>query len=52
MGSLAELYKVMALAEKGSLLPVLDQVFPLREAGEAQKRMESRQNFGKILLKI
>jgi len=52
MGSLAELLQVLRLAEKGELLPVIDQVFPLREAAEAQRRMESRQNFGKIVLKV
>lgn len=52
MGSLTELHEVLALAEKGVVLPVLDQVFPLKEAADAQRRMESRQNFGKILLKV
>jgi len=52
MGSLAELHKVLELAEKGTLTPVIDQVFPLKEAADAQRRMEARQNFGKILLKV
>ena len=52
MGSLAELHKVIALAESGVLKPTLDQVFPLKEAANAHRRMENRQNFGKILLKI
>lgn len=52
MGSFAELLEVVALAEKGILIPTLDQVFPLKEAAEAQRRMEARQNFGKIVLKI
>jgi NADPH:quinone reductase-like Zn-dependent oxidoreductase len=52
MGSFAELLQVLRLVEKGSLNPTLDQVFPLKEAQEAQARMESRQNFGKIVLKV
>jgi NADPH:quinone reductase-like Zn-dependent oxidoreductase len=32
--------------------PVIDQVFPLREAAAAQQRMEDRKQFGKILLRI
>ena len=49
---LAELHKVVELAEKGRLVPAMDQVFPLREAAEAHRRMESRKNFGKIVLRI
>ena len=52
MGSFAELYKVMDLTEAGRLVPTVDQVFPLKEAAEAQRRMESRKNFGKIVLKV
>ncbi|HTL69766.1 MAG TPA: zinc-binding dehydrogenase [Candidatus Eisenbacteria bacterium] len=52
MGSLAELRAVLALAERGALAPVVDRVFPLREAADAQRHMESRQNFGKIVLKV
>lgn len=52
MGSLAELKEVLKLAEKGHLKPVIDKVFPLAEASEAHRRMESRGNFGKIVLKV
>ncbi len=52
MGSFAELLKVVDLAEKGVLAPVIDQIFSLKEASQAQRRMESRQNFGKIILKV
>ena len=52
VGSLAEFYKVVEWAEKGVLSPVVDQVFPLKEAADAQRRMEGRGHFGKILLKI
>ena len=52
VGSFAELLKVLELVESGVLQPVLDQVFPLREAAQAQRRMEERKHFGKIILKI
>jgi NADPH:quinone reductase-like Zn-dependent oxidoreductase len=52
MGSLAELHKVLDLVERGVLKPTVDQVFPLKEASDAHRRMESRQNFGKIVLKV
>lgn len=51
MGSRAELSAVLDLVEKGVLQPVVDQVFMLKDAAEAQRRMEARQNFGKIILK-
>ena len=52
MGSFAELHKVLDLIEKGVLKPTLDQIFPLKEAAAAQRRMQARQNFGKIILKV
>ncbi len=52
MGSLAELHHALDLAENGILKPTLDKVFPLKEAAEAQRRMENRMNFGKIVLKV
>ncbi len=52
MGSLAELHKVLGLVEKGFLKPTLDRAFALKEAAEAQSRMEARQSFGKIILKV
>ncbi|OGW82392.1 MAG: alcohol dehydrogenase [Omnitrophica bacterium RIFCSPHIGHO2_02_FULL_51_18] len=52
MGSFAEFLKVLELVESGHLSPTIDQVFGLKEAQEAHRRMESRQNFGKIVLKV
>ncbi len=52
MGSFAELLKVLALLEQGVVTPVIDRVLALKEAAEAHQRMESRQNFGKIVLKV
>ncbi|MCF6148342.1 MAG: zinc-binding dehydrogenase [Candidatus Kuenenia sp.] len=52
MGSKNELLDVLNLVEYGKLKPVIDSVFPLQEAREAQQRMLNRDNFGKIILKI
>ena len=55
MGSKAEMVEVMKFFRKDAsyrFKPVVDKVFPLSEAAEAQKRMESRKNFGKIVLAI
>ncbi len=52
VGSFAELSQVLEMAQEGVLQPVVDQVFPLKEAAQAQRHMESRKNFGKIILKI
>ncbi len=50
MGSKGELFEVLALVEQGKLRPVLDRVMPLADAAAAQKLLEDRQNFGKIVL--
>ncbi len=50
MGGNKELRKVIQLLEKKKLRPVVDKVFPLREAKEALERMQRRDNFGKIIL--
>jgi NADPH:quinone reductase-like Zn-dependent oxidoreductase len=55
MGWKPELEHVMKLfdAPNGRKLnPVIDSVFPLAKAADAHRRMESRQNFGKIVLEI
>ncbi len=50
MGSKGELFDVLALVEQGKLRPVLDRVMPLAEAAAAQKLLEERGNFGKVVL--
>ncbi len=50
MGGMAELHKVIRLVEKGKLKPVVDEIFPLREAQKALTRMQDRAHFGKIIL--
>jgi NADPH:quinone reductase-like Zn-dependent oxidoreductase len=50
MGSKGELLEVMKHAKSGHLKPVVDRTFPLKEAQAAQKYLEERKQFGKVLL--
>jgi NADPH:quinone reductase-like Zn-dependent oxidoreductase len=51
MGDFAELKEVVALLEAGHLRPVVDRVYPIREAADAHRRLEASEHFGKIVLK-
>ncbi len=50
MGTRAELDTVTQLIATQALTPVVDTVFPLREARTAQERMVNRDVFGKLIL--
>lgn len=50
MGTRAELEQVTQLIGQRKLKPVVDTVFPLREARAAQERMLARDVFGKLVL--
>lgn len=50
MGTRSELLELAKLMEIGKLKPVIDTVFPLREAQKAQERMLGRDHFGKMVL--
>jgi NADPH:quinone reductase-like Zn-dependent oxidoreductase len=52
LGDRAEFREVLNFMEASRIKPVIDQVFPLREAAAAQKRMEEGNQFGKIVLSI
>ncbi len=52
MGSKGELLKVIELFRQGRLKTLVDKTFPLREAAQAQKRMEASEHFGKIVLTV
>lgn len=52
MGRKSELYAVLDLVGRGLLKPVIDRVMPLARAGEAQTRLENREQFGKVVLEI
>jgi len=50
MGGIRELLQVVRLVKNQKLKATIDQVFPLREARQAFRRMQERANFGKIIL--
>jgi NADPH:quinone reductase-like Zn-dependent oxidoreductase len=52
MSSRGELLSVTKLFKSHRLKPIVDSVFPLQRAAEAQKRMEGSEHFGKIVLKV
>ena len=52
MGSKGELYSALELVNEGRLKPVIDTVFPLEECARAHERLEHREQFGKIVLKV
>jgi NADPH:quinone reductase-like Zn-dependent oxidoreductase len=52
MGSKAELYSALELVRRGLLKPVIDVVMPLAQCAEAHKRLERREQFGKIVLQV
>ena len=52
MGRRAELYPVLELFRCGKLRAVVDEVMPLEKAAEAHRKLESRDQFGKIVLKV
>ncbi len=52
MGTHGDFATVMSLVFAGKLQPVIDEEYPLRQAAEAQTRLESGRQMGKILLAI
>lgn len=52
MGYKAELFSVLELFKRGLLKPVIDTVLPLARAAEAHKRLENREQFGKVVLSV
>ncbi len=50
MGGKAELVEALKFIGQRKLRAVIDSVFPLKEAAAAQRKMEGREFFGKILL--
>lgn len=50
VGSKGELLQAAELFFEGRFAPVVDRTYPLDEAGEAQRRLEDRAQFGKVVL--
>ena len=49
-GSKSLLFRIVRLVHEGKLQPVLDRVLPLKEARQAHRLLEERQQFGKVVL--
>jgi NADPH:quinone reductase-like Zn-dependent oxidoreductase len=52
MGTKADLARAADLFFRGALSPVVDRTFPLSEAGQAHRRLEHADHFGKIVLEV
>jgi NADPH:quinone reductase-like Zn-dependent oxidoreductase len=52
MGSKADLFSALELYRRGLLKPVIDTVLPLEKCAEAHQRLEHREQFGKIVLRV
>jgi len=52
MSTLSEFKEVMDLIVAGTLKPVMDKTYPLKDAALAQERLWRNENFGKITLEI
>ena len=52
LGSREEFRQVVNFFCNTNLRPIIDQVFPLREAAAAHERLERGEQFGKVILKI
>lgn len=52
MSTLEDFREVMDLIVAGKLKPILDKMYPLKDAALAQERLWKNENFGKITLEI
>lgn len=52
MGTKDEFETVLELMNSGKLKPLVDSVFPLKDAAKAQERMEQGEHVGKIVLEV
>lgn len=52
MGGKHELARLLPFFETGALKPVVDRVYSLEDAADAHRRLENREQFGKIVLRI
>lgn len=52
MGSLGDVHRLLDLVAAGRLEPVVDSVLALSQVSEAHRRLESREVFGKLVLRV
>ncbi|HUA62199.1 MAG TPA: zinc-binding dehydrogenase [Verrucomicrobiae bacterium] len=50
MGTMGELHDVLKFVFRKQLKPVIDRVFPMAEIREAHRRLENKEQFGKIVV--
>ena len=50
MGSWTDFRSALGLAFAAEIAPIIDSIFPLAEAGDAHRRMEAAESFGKVVL--
>jgi NADPH:quinone reductase-like Zn-dependent oxidoreductase len=51
MGSMGELHQVLKFVFRKQLKPVIDRVYPLAEIRAAHQRLESKEHFGKVIVR-
>jgi NADPH:quinone reductase-like Zn-dependent oxidoreductase len=52
LGSREEFVQLLSFMRASRTRPIIDQVFPLKQAAAAQQRMEDGKQFGKIVLQV
>jgi len=50
MGTLGELHRVLRFVFRGQLRPVIDTVLPMTETADAHRRLEAKEQFGKVVV--
>jgi NADPH:quinone reductase-like Zn-dependent oxidoreductase len=51
MGSKADFIRIVDLVAGGKLKPVVDSVFEMKDLAQAHSRLESREGFGKVIVR-
>lgn len=52
LGSREEFRQLLGFIQASRVRPIIDQIFPLKEAAAAQRRLEEGKQFGKVVLQI
>jgi NADPH:quinone reductase-like Zn-dependent oxidoreductase len=52
MGTMGELHQVLKFVFHKQVKPVIDRVYPLAEIPAAHQRLEQKEQFGKIVLRV
>jgi NADPH:quinone reductase-like Zn-dependent oxidoreductase len=52
LGSRREFYQLISFLNASRIKPIIDSVFPLCDAGNAQRYVEAAKQFGKVVLEI